>query len=185
MSTVPTYRAIKDGGPGVKFDFGFSHLSQTKPSSLYAKYGIHKRVYDVTPCVSINQPKLCQSTNSQGFSCNSQLLSPISPSMQPSPIASQFTSAPSTQQPNGTQCNLVPIKGFVHKVLRRSRTSSCVLQTALCYLKAIRSNVPQLIKKEKTGHGVQREPDLTDRIVQGDLKADKPSKEGASLTLEF
>jgi len=32
-----------------------------------------------------------------------------------------------------TGCNLVPIKGFVHEVLRRSRTSRSVIQTALCW----------------------------------------------------
>ena len=32
--------------------------------------------------------------------------------------------------------SLVPIKGFVHKVLRHSQTSGCIIQTALCYLEA-------------------------------------------------
>jgi PHO85 cyclin-5 len=42
---------------------------------------------------------------------------------------------------------------------------------ALCYLKAIRSKVPKLVEKEKIGVGVQREPDLSGKIVWGDLKA--------------
>ena len=41
------------------------------------------------------------------------------------------------------------MKGFVHEVLRRSRTSGTVLQTALCYLEAIRSKIPDLVRKEK------------------------------------
>jgi len=72
-----------------------------------------------------------------------------------------------------SQTNLVPIKGFVHEVLRRSRTSGSVLQTALCYLEAIRSKVPELVEKEKMGDGVQGEPDLPGKIVQGDLEAEE------------
>ncbi|KAJ7069502.1 hypothetical protein C8F01DRAFT_1226824 [Mycena amicta] len=37
--------------------------------------------------------------------------------------------------------NPIPMKGFVHEVLRRSHTSGSVLQTALCYLEAIRPRV--------------------------------------------
>ena len=114
--------------------------------------------------------------HTRGFSCNSQLLSPLSPPTQPSPIASQFTPTDTVQQPDApasSQCNLVPIKGFVHEVLRHSRTSGCVFQTALCYLKAIRVMVPQLVEKEKTGDGVQGEPDLANRIIQGDPKAEE------------
>ncbi|KNZ72932.1 G1/S-specific cyclin pas1 [Termitomyces sp. J132] len=61
--------------------------------------------------------------------------------------------------------NLVPIKSFVHEVLRRSRTSGCVLQTALCYLEAIRSKVPELVRAEKAGEGVQGEVDRGDWIT--------------------
>jgi hypothetical protein len=51
----------------------------------------------------------------------------------------------------GSQTNLVPIKGFVHEVLRRSRASGSVLQTALRYLEAIREKIPELVEKEKKG----------------------------------
>ncbi|KAK7001236.1 hypothetical protein R3P38DRAFT_2559332 [Favolaschia claudopus] len=43
--------------------------------------------------------------------------------------------------------------------LRRSRTSSSVLQTALCYLEAIRPKVPELILKEQSGQGSSAEFD--------------------------
>lgn len=116
-------------------------------------------------------------STSRSFSRNTQLLSPISPTTQPSPITTQLKSSHAAQQrgctPTGTQCNLIPIKGFVHEVLRRSRTSGTVLQIALCYLEAIRPKVPQLVEKEKIGDGVQGEPDLTNRIVQGDLEAEE------------
>ncbi|KAK7005689.1 hypothetical protein R3P38DRAFT_3214634 [Favolaschia claudopus] len=61
--------------------------------------------------------------------------------------------------------NLVPIKGFVHEVLRRSRTSGSVLQTALCYLEAIRPKVPELILKEQSGQGGSAEFDSESRVT--------------------
>ncbi|KAK7041216.1 hypothetical protein R3P38DRAFT_2512193 [Favolaschia claudopus] len=61
--------------------------------------------------------------------------------------------------------NLVSIKGFVHEVLRRSRTSGSVLQTALCYLEAIRSKVPELIQKEQSGRGGVTEFDSECRVT--------------------
>ncbi|KAG5638875.1 hypothetical protein H0H81_009178 [Sphagnurus paluster] len=76
--------------------------------------------------------------------------------------------SPSEQENTGklaSRSNLVPIKAFVHEVLRRSRTSGCVLQTALCYLEAIRSKVPDLVRLEKCGQGVKGEPDLSDRVI--------------------
>ncbi|GJE92217.1 hypothetical protein PsYK624_083700 [Phanerochaete sordida] len=80
---------------------------------------------------------------------NTQLPSPRSPSTQASP----FCSPPlphQTSSPGG--CiqgdHLMPIRGFVHEVLRRSRTSTGVLQTALCYLEAVRSKVPGILQQE-------------------------------------
>ncbi|KAG6885978.1 hypothetical protein C0993_006905 [Termitomyces sp. T159_Od127] len=105
--------------------------------------------------------------------CNTQLPSPISPSNRSSPAPS---SPPSTNTSlstlesdiagaSGSRTNLVPIKSFVHEVLRRSRTSGCVLQTALCYLEAIRAKVPELVRAEKTGEGIQGEVDRSDWIT--------------------
>ena len=42
--------------------------------------------------------------------------------------------------------NLVLMKGFIYEVLYQSHMSGCVLQTALCYLKAIHMKVPQSVK---------------------------------------
>ncbi|KAF4609770.1 hypothetical protein D9613_012052 [Agrocybe pediades] len=48
----------------------------------------------------------------------------------------------------GTDQTTIPLKTFVHEVLKRSRTSGTVLQTALCYLKALRSyNLPPLARE--------------------------------------
>ncbi|KAF9501894.1 hypothetical protein BDN71DRAFT_497992 [Pleurotus eryngii] len=106
---------------------------------------------------------------------NVQLPSPISPSTRepPSPLS---TPSPSSGKSDinrigdisastGTQHGLVPIKGFVHEVLRRSRTSACVLQTALCYLEAIRSKVPELARQEALGEGIRGEPETQSRVI--------------------
>ncbi|KAJ7091162.1 hypothetical protein C8R44DRAFT_891566 [Mycena epipterygia] len=110
---------------------------------------------------------------------NKQLPSPVSPLTQaspPSPLSSTSPACSRTgQQPLqyehelassfGNRSNLVPIKGFVHEVLRRSRTSGSVLQTALCYLEAIRPKVPELIRKEQSGEGARGEPDSEFRVM--------------------
>lgn len=82
---------------------------------------------------------------------NTHLPSPISPTTQPTPVISPVASYPAHSVPclQLQRCDVAPIKGFVHEVLRRSRTSGTVLQTALCYLEAIRSKVPDLVRKEK------------------------------------
>ncbi|KAK7053475.1 hypothetical protein VNI00_004101 [Paramarasmius palmivorus] len=59
----------------------------------------------------------------------------------------------------------LPIKPFVHEVLRRSRTSGTVLQTALCYLEAIRPKIPSLVQKDKAGIPTSKEPELASRIT--------------------
>jgi hypothetical protein len=89
-----------------------------------------------------------------------QLPSPVTPS--PSPISLPLQ--PSFER-TMSRSNLVRIRGFVHEVLRRSRTSGTVLLTALCYLEAIRSKVPLLRRSERDGTGARSEPDLTDRII--------------------
>lgn len=99
---------------------------------------------------------------------NTQLPSPISPTTQPSPSAAESYSATVVEiEPTcmfGSKTNLIPIKGFVHEVLRRSRTSGCVLQTALCYLEAIKPRLPNLIKQEQAGLGTHFEPEVESRI---------------------
>jgi hypothetical protein len=121
-------------------------------------------------------PLITKHSINQFHSRNTELPSPISPWTQPSPISPSFMPTHAPHQADhciASQTNLVPIKGFVHEVLRRSRTSGSVLQTALCYLEAIRAKVPELVEKEKMGEGVQGEPDLSGKIVQGDLEAEE------------
>ncbi|KAJ6594140.1 hypothetical protein B0H19DRAFT_1094055 [Mycena capillaripes] len=110
---------------------------------------------------------------------NTQLPSPVSPLTQPSPPSPLSTTSPACSRTGsvtlqceqdlaagfGNRSNLVPIKGFVHEVLRRSRTSGSVLQTALCYLEAIRPKVPELIRKEQSGEGTRTEYDSESRVT--------------------
>ncbi|KAK7012388.1 hypothetical protein R3P38DRAFT_2442987, partial [Favolaschia claudopus] len=84
-----------------------------------------------------------------------------------SPFASPDYSRPDATADLHNRSNLVPIKGFVHEVLRRSRTSGAVLQTALCYLEPIRPKVPELllIMKERSGQGGVAEFDAELRVT--------------------
>lgn len=95
--------------------------------------------------------------------CSAKLPSPISPLAQGSPTCSR--AGPPSLQCDQDRTNLVPIKGFVHEVLRRSRTSGSVLQTALCYLEAVRPKVPELSRKQQSGEGSLTEFDSETRVM--------------------
>ena len=103
--------------------------------------------------------------NQQLSSIKTKPLSPpTSPSTKPSPFPqatiSQPLSAPvDPLMPSGDSENLLPMKTFVHEVLRRSRTSGNILQTALCYLEAIRSKVPEILQQERMGIRAHYQPD--------------------------
>jgi PHO85 cyclin-5 len=73
------------------------------------------------------------------------------------PTTSNTTLASSV--PANESDQLLPMRSFVHEVLRRSRTSGIVLQTALCYLEAIRSQVPNLLSKERIGIRAYYQPE--------------------------
>jgi len=64
--------------------------------------------------------------------------------------------------------NAGPLKMFVHEVLRRSRTSCSVLQTALCYIEALRPKIPELVHQEQTGEGIRGEVDQGARVLSQD-----------------
>lgn len=87
-----------------------------------------------------------------------QLPSPVTPTYETSDEYPPI-------QSDGPNKTLIPLKGFVHEVLRRSKTSGSVLQTALCYLAAIRPNILELVQLEKAGQGPRGEPELADRIT--------------------
>ncbi|TFY75426.1 hypothetical protein EWM64_g8586, partial [Hericium alpestre] len=98
-----------------------------------------------------------------------QLPSPISPNHpSPSPTPPTHYQAASPPPSNACRTDMVPLKSFVQEVLRRSRTSCSTLQTALCYLEAIRSKVPELLRQERAGQGVKGESDQSYRIIPAD-----------------
>lgn len=106
------------------------------------------------------------------------------PSQPQSPAPQLFASTESTEC-SSTSRNLVPIKGFVHEVLRRSRTSASVLQTALCYLEAIRPKVSELAQLEQSGQCSMPEPELGERITpatDAELAAEAELAAGWGLT---
>lgn len=105
---------------------------------------------------------------------NTHLPSPVSPTTQPALVVSPATSHPAHPAtcPHHQWSDIAPIKGFVHEVLRRSRTSGIVLQTALCYLEAIRLKVPDLVRKEKQAFSSSSPAGSDDRISKGEVGID-------------
>ncbi|KAF8813782.1 hypothetical protein BYT27DRAFT_7250669 [Phlegmacium glaucopus] len=109
--------------------------------------------------------KSLSQTHSLGFG-NGQSSSPISTSILSAPsqssstsIASSSSTAPTSLLSGNDSDHILPIRSFVHEVLRRSRTSGVVLQTALCYLEAIRPKVPNLLREERMGIRAYYEPE--------------------------
>jgi hypothetical protein len=61
---------------------------------------------------------------------------------------------PATQQGS----DLVSLKKFITELLKRSRSTAATFQTALCYLEAVRSRIPELQQAEIEGKGTRGEP---------------------------
>ena len=76
-----------------------------------------------------------------------QLPSPVSPSTVETPPLSPL--APTLDGPTGPclsgKPGVAPLHGFVQELIRRSRTSGSVLQTALCYIEAVRRKLPEMV----------------------------------------
>ena len=117
-------------------------------------------------------------SNSSVFTLVQQLPSPpITPPYRTS-SSPHVSTAPRTLSRATTQVDLssaeqargnaAPLKTFVHEVLRRSRTSCSVLQTALCYIEALRLRVPELVQQEQTGDGIRGEVDQGVRVLSQD-----------------
>ncbi|TFK68657.1 hypothetical protein BDN72DRAFT_858209 [Pluteus cervinus] len=83
------------------------------------------------------------------------LPSPVTPTISPTTPVRAVTGS-SHSAPKANPEGLTPIKPFVHEVLRRSRTSGYVLQTALCYLEAIRPKIPGLVHAPSTSSSAPR-----------------------------
>ena len=78
--------------------------------------------------------------------------------------APQISTHDGSQYPYQSTAEHMPMKHFIHEVLRRSRTSFIALQTALCYIEAIRPKIPEVAEQEAAGCG-PREVDQNDRVV--------------------
>ena len=148
------------------------------------------RAQDI-PSIFVNQPKNslsqnCRRDKIENIPLLKQNLLPSPPSSSSSPRLSLRFSASSltskdTEQISSKNC-LLPIKGFVHEVLRRSRTSGCVLQTALCYIEALRPKLPELVRKEQAGETRWKDPELADRILPAtDAELQQHADDGMSL----
>lgn len=59
---------------------------------------------------------------------------------------------------------MVTIRFYVHEIVRRSRTSCSVLQSALCYIEAIRQMVPDIFKLEKSRKAHRGDFKIVDRM---------------------
>jgi hypothetical protein len=47
--------------------------------------------------------------------------------------------------------SLLPLKNFVHEILKHLRTSGSIMQIALCYLEAVHAKVPEILRDEGLG----------------------------------
>ena len=88
-----------------------------------------------------------------------------------------------------TDSSTLPLKNFVHKVLECSRTSGSILQATLCYLKAVRPNIPDIPRDEKMGIGSHFMPETaiqpaTEAEMQIDSDQERPLKT-SKVTLNF
>lgn len=89
------------------------------------------------------------------------------------PVPTQLPSPPNSPDASSSTASFdedgaaisASMRGFVIEVLRRSRSSTSVLQTALCYMEAIQSKVNDLAMQELAGTGVRGEEDQGARLV--------------------
>ncbi len=99
-------------------------------------------------------------------------LSHPSPSHSISSTSLAYFCNDSGEYGNGTadaERTLVPLQKFVCDILRRSRTTHSVLQTALCYVEAVRPKVPVIFESERSGKASKEASSIEDRIELGYL----------------
>ncbi|KAJ3006716.1 hypothetical protein NUW54_g3828 [Trametes sanguinea] len=113
-----------------------------------------------------------------------QLPSPISPTTRPHLPPANGRDMFSQEPRNSPPRDHLPIGQFIAQLLRRSRTSTGVLQTALCYLQALLGILPRLFHQGKlhltAAHGASSyaEP----RIIHGLPTRDTPHSAATSAT---
>jgi hypothetical protein len=118
------------------------------------------------PISSSNESRSVLEHTKHAFRSNSQQFTHL-----PLCVDSTNTASPSHDQgcnrPTDPSSNMATMKCFIHEVLRRSRTSGCILQTALCYLEAIRAKVPELLEEERAG--IRHDTSIPRIITQDEL----------------
>ena len=79
------------------------------------------------------------------MSCE-KLPSPISPSTVETPPLFPLASSLSVAASNclSGKPGVAPLQSFVQELIRRSRTSGIVVQTALCYIEAVHQKLPEI-----------------------------------------
>lgn len=150
-----------------------------RPESIPVVFSTSTRISVAKQAITQPTPQCQRQSISRRHSL--QLPSPCSPTTQMSPlpppseapksssasfIASQYLGEQFSNATVVSEKDLVPIRTFVQEVLRRSRTTCSVLQSALCYIEAIRNKVPELVEAERQGRGVKGEPELGERITK-------------------
>lgn len=136
-------------------------------------YVIHSTSSASSVSKTVNKPRSSIPARCRTLDAH-QLPTPLTPSTH------TFTSPqPSLSQPPpalpSTPCR-IPLRAFVHEVLRRSKTMWPALQIALCYLDAAKSKVPNAIAEVKQGEGLQAAEAALDQLF-GSASADDLSGE--------
>ena len=158
---LPTPQTSKDTSARdpskAKFNLGLIDQAVKSLSEIWRPQDIPAAfISSSRTCIAVGPAPQTKSQLTRNIS--TQLPTPPSATAQPSPLSDNHhlptiltDLTPPSEKSLPCANNLVPIKSFVHEVLRRSRTSGQVLQTALCYLEAIRAKVPELVQQEKSG----------------------------------
>lgn len=101
-----------------------------------------------------------------------QLPSPCTPTIQ------TFSSPEQPKIPYATDMSSssrrMPLRAFVHEMLRRSKTAWPALQIALCYLDAVKSKVPNAIAEAQSSQGLQAAEAVLDSLFYSAQVADIP-----------
>ncbi|KAL1741394.1 hypothetical protein HDZ31DRAFT_76216, partial [Schizophyllum fasciatum] len=154
LKGVSKQRVVRASLHRSRFIFRISEPSQTAPVIVTGSQSTSLRGRCST--IYAAQPELAtQRSSSHSQERNMidravQLLTEIWGPYMNTPAALSQTSSLGTgraEQPP-SDATLMPIRAFVYHILRRSRTKSCVLQSALCYIEGVRGKLPELATRE-------------------------------------
>lgn len=108
----------------------------------------------------------------------------LPPSTPCSPLASHslrsaqyFADEHGGSKPVKADCDCFPLHIYVYEIVRRSRTTRSVLQSAICYIEAVRPHIPAVIEQGRLRNALEQAPRIEDRI---EVNLDTPSNIGHS-----